>query len=82
MGDHGRRVQAQEWVSKDGERRSNALAGRGSHPKHRFSRFWTRSSFQVAVSRGSRTMIKVVYIGGTRERRTEHSLLRCICANV
>jgi hypothetical protein len=51
IGDHGRRVRAQEWVSKGRERRSNALEGRGSHPKHKFSRFWTRSSFQVAVSR-------------------------------
>ena len=40
-------------VSENGERGSNALAGRGSHPKHRCSRSWTRSSFHVAVSRGS-----------------------------
>lgn len=52
IGDHGRGVRAQDWVSKGRERRSNALARRGSHPKHRFSRFWTRSLFQVAVSRG------------------------------
>lgn len=48
-----RAIWAQERVSENGERRSNALAARGSHPKHRCSRSWTRSSFHVAVSRGS-----------------------------
>ena len=53
MGDHCRRLWARERVSEDGERRLNTLAGRVDHPKHRCSRSWTRSSFHVAVSRGS-----------------------------
>lgn len=52
MGDHCRRFGAQERVSEDEERRSNALADREDHPKHRCSRLWTRSWFHVAVSRG------------------------------
>lgn len=31
-------VEAREWVSGEGERRSNALADRGSHPNHGCSR--------------------------------------------
>jgi hypothetical protein len=39
MGDHGRNIWPKEWVSKDAERRSGALAGGGSHPNHRYSCF-------------------------------------------
>lgn len=59
MGDHGRSMCAQEWVSADGERRSNALADRGSHPNHRCS---SRGPVLRFTSRGYRIKAKVVYI--------------------
>jgi hypothetical protein len=73
MRDHGRFVETQERVSKNMERRSDALADGGSHPNHGFSGFVD----QVLVSRrglaGYRIMAKVVNIGGSWPPRTRDS---------